>query len=347
MKIFLVVPVAALLLTSGSLSAQEQSPQAPVTVNPAPQQPAVTQPAQQAQPVAQPAQPTYEQLQEQVKKLQDQVKEKDSKKEQAPATVTPPPPVQKSEELEKAEAKAKGTITPDEAGVGNDRIMTVQTAETLKEGKNSISDYELGILQYSYGITDKLQFSLMFTVPVLQTMIVPSLKYRFLDTEILKMSITAFAAFGVVYTVSDFVAGGGGATVSMDVCLDGGKCASIFTVEGQVFGGGASSYGHNSDSASTLTFNTAAGVQGRVADKVKLLLELSFSGARPSGSSGGGMFTVNYGIRIHGTEFAADIGFMRPVFTVGFSNNDVYVFDNAVMKYLPMGFPYLAFTYQW
>lgn len=244
-----------------------------------------------------------------------------------------------------ADAPSRRDIDP-----GDDRVMTTPSAGTLRKGRMSFSDYELGLAQFSYGITDDLQFSVAMTVPVMQIGVIPTLKWRFLDTGRFRMAAIAGGGLGVFYTGPDVLIAGGGGGFMGDACVGAG-CDSFLSFGAQVIGGHIGGtrdeYGSGdwvNDKVIGVTSNLGAVVA--VHAKVKLLFELKYTMGKmlDEWTDSGSLFALNYGIRVHGEQFAADIGFSRPFLALdGSRPEDVEEF----MKYLPIGYPWLAFTYQW
>lgn len=231
---------------------------------------------------------------------------------------------------------------------GDDRVMTQPSAQTLAKGTFSFTDYEIGMVHFSWVPLDGLQVSLAFTVPVLQVSFVPSIKWRFLDHPSLKMAAIAGGGAGVFYAGPDqFIVGGGGALVA-DVCLKD-DCRSFMSFSSQAgfvkLGGARHGDADFVDGWGWGVFS-GIGAVVEVHRKVKLLFELKHSIIRSETdwSDTGSLFTFVYGIRVHGDEFGADIGFMRPFLLLDGSEPE-HVED--FMKYLPIGYPWLAFTYQW
>jgi len=224
--------------------------------------------------------------------------------------------------------------------VGQDRIVTTTTSQTLPKGVFSFSDYEIALLQLSYGITDDLQFSVMASVPIIQFALVPSIKWRFFHNERIHLALTGYVGGVILYAVNGYGGYLAGLTLSMDTCIDK-KCSSIFTINSQ---GG---YGWDSQSisggAGALAFNT--GFIVKLAGSLKLLIELNYGMSPKIDHSTFQALNLNYGLRIHGKQFAADIAFLRPLFYVDHGN--VQPIGYAFFKYVPLGIPYLAFTYQW
>jgi len=235
--------------------------------------------------------------------------------------------------------------------VGDDRVMTTPSAGTVGQGRLVFSDYEVGLMQLSYGLLSSLELSLAATVPVMQVGFVPTLKWRFLNLEAFRMAVLGGGGIGVFYVGPDVLVAGGGGGLIGDVCLSG-QCSSFLSFSGEVIGGhmGGRSKFEGGDwlSGNAIGLTSGIGAVVSVHQKVKLLFELKYNFMKildeKDWTDSGSFFTFNYGIRVHGKEFSADIGFMRPF--LAFDGSDPKDCED-VMKYLPIGYPWLAFTYQW
>ena len=261
-----------------------------------------------------------------------------AKPEKPAATPQTPAAEAKAPAVEAKAQEPKPVDIPFE--VGQDRVITTSTSQTLPKGILSFSDYEIALLQLSYGITDDLQFSVLATVPIVQFALMPSIKWRFFHNERIHLALTGYVGGVILYAVDGYGGYLAGLTLSMDTCMDK-KCSSIFTINSQ---GG---YGWDSQSisggAGALAFNT--GFIVRLAGSLKLLIELNYAMSPKIDHSTLQALNLNYGLRIHGKQFAADIAFLRPLFYVDHGN--VQPVGYAFFKYVPLGIPYLAFTYQW
>jgi hypothetical protein len=70
-----------------------------------------------------------------------------------------------------------------------DRMGLFPTASSLPAGQFLINDYELFFLQFGVGVTDRLQLSLLASVPVGGVFMSSlSAKYRYVDTPYVKLA---------------------------------------------------------------------------------------------------------------------------------------------------------------
>jgi hypothetical protein len=225
----------------------------------------------------------------------------------------------------------------DLAEAGNDRLILSPTAATLPEGVNSFSDYELILLQYSYGITDHLEISLLFTPPIVQISAYPSLKWQYLDTERVKLALEIHAGetfFYLLYPATGFIAGG---SLIADFCFDR-RCGSALSLSVQP----DYMVPLSSSNSGTMGIRATLGARFDISKAIKGILEMTYAGLPVLKE---GMLLLNYGIRIHGGRFAGDIGFVRPLFV--HDSGNAYGIPKEYWSYLPLGIPWLGVTYQW
>lgn len=232
-----------------------------------------------------------------------------------------------------------------------DRIGFNSTAEVLPKGAMSFNDYDVGILQFSWGVAKDLELSFTTTVPVFQATFVPSLKWQVVNTDRVRFALQAYAGVYrtfVPYNSNDVTIAGGGLAGIVDICV-GRDCSSIISLGGR-FAGGAI-IRDDSSKHTLLSYQLNSDGVFRVSKRVKLFLGMSFEemysrneSYKHPNFSGIGSFGIQYGVRIYGKRFAADLGMVRPVFYV--DNGTVHGVED-VMKYMPIGYPFLSFTYKW
>jgi len=230
-----------------------------------------------------------------------------------------------------------------------DRIGFFSTAEVLPKGTMSFNDYDIGLLQISWGVAKDLELSFTTTVPIFQGSLIISAKYQLVSTDRIRFAMQAYTGFFKTFIIGssdDLLIAGGGASGILDVCV-GHSCNSLISF-GARFAGGVLRWDDP-------LMNTLLGYQVdangifRVSKRVKLFLGLSFNHLFASDGSGRnfsgmGVFDLHYGVRIYGSRFAGDIGLIRPVFTL--DKSTVYSVE-SVMRFMPMGYPFLSFTYKW
>ncbi len=235
-----------------------------------------------------------------------------------------------------------------------DRIGGSNTAECLPSGKSSISVYNGALIQGTWAIGDRTEVSISGLLPIFQITAIGSIKHQFYKTQKLRMAVQGFIGSMYVFIDKDAdltIFGGGGGTI-LDVCLKPG-CHSMIS-----FGlraGVGDIVGKNSTMGIVDNLNTTGLFY--VSSKVKLyaginLYQLVLPVTKKvdddieSESFGDiGFVYLNYGIRIHGSSFAVDLGLIRPIFVFFIHKSEIKGVED-VMKYLPIGYPSVSFTYR-
>lgn len=235
----------------------------------------------------------------------------------APPPPAPPPtlPVEPPSKVD------KGIIEDANAG----RSWVMPTALTEPAGTWSFSDYELFLVSLGYAVTDELSISATTMLPIVEDMpfwLLVNAKYQVIHSGRVRGAIQ-----GAITTVHD---GDSSATAgviggALNLCLDD-DCRS--TIGGYVGAG----FAHEDQSAVPLVF--AGSLAYGINKHVKLLLE-----ADTGYIAGGGIdeaangFLGWYGVRFTSSIIGVDLGFMKPIC------------DDCDIG-LPMGFPFLSFTYR-
>ena len=259
----------------------------------------------------------------------------------------------------------EGSFSP-----GDGRVVLLPTAQIMEAGTQSVSNYELLTFHYSYGAAEDTQFSVLVTAPVAQIGVMPSIKHRFLNDEHLKLAVMAYGGGMIFYAGGSVMAFTAGVGIIADWCIDD-ECRKIVSFSAQPGVGMAYDRGSSHGDTSSqygFSFYTGPGLTVEISERVKLVAEVAYAmmgnpsattttctTPLPGGGAGQtcreerrtdtmGVLAVDYALRLHGTSFAADLGFARPVLV--HTNGELQNVEE-VMKYLPLGFPWLSFTYQW
>ena len=215
-----------------------------------------------------------------------------------------------------------------------DRVFFTSTALTQPAGSFSFNDWELLLLGATYAFTDNLQGTAVILPPIVKDMPffgIGSLKARSqLDANIHIAAIGSIMHFSLDddyenQAWSVFSLGG-----MLTACLND-ECSSILSGNVNV------SFASETDDDSRLV-TYAGSLVHKVSRRVKLMAELASGTIFDRGESTdmpGFLFT--YGLRFAGPEFAADVGFARPVIT-----DDDIDDDNPFV----LGYPVLTFTYR-
>lgn len=212
-----------------------------------------------------------------------------------------------------------------------DRVGLFPSAHTLRQGKSVINSYMLFFLQYGYGLTDNLQFSLGTMVPIAPGELLPvqvGMKWRFLESG--RVRVAALSSLAGV-----LVRGGGGgfftAGALSSICIDS-ACESFFNLGVDANWIVGSTIGFISEG---FAFRYTGGVVYKVGNSVKLVGELASGGLATMNDfalARGAVFT--YGLRLFGSDIAGDIGFMK------------FFAEGLGMDFFPIGFPVVNFSYR-
>lgn len=263
------------------------------------------------------------------------------------------PTITKAKKIEqKSEEDSAWEVSPkrvEKLAPGDDRVMIMSTTKTVPKGVLSFSDYEIGLVHLSYGIRDDLQVSMFMSLPVLQIVLGPSIKWRMVNTKWFRFAVLGYGGLGYWYAVEHWQIYFTGLGAIGDVCLDA-SCNSLlsFNITPQYTNLNFEVWDVEGTDTRLNIFglSSSIGVIGTVSQRIKLLGEFRYSFGAPFKDfhDNGSIFSIHYGMRIYGSEFAADIGFIRPFLAL--SGTEPFSLEEG-MKYIPMGFPWLSFTYQW
>ncbi len=219
-----------------------------------------------------------------------------------------------------------------------DRGFFNSHAETLRQGDIAVNSYELLFLGVSGGITDSLELSLTSLLPVVSEMPTVLLfqgKYAFFRND--RTTISARGNFSYFGETVDTGEGNHtahallfGAGVAIDHFVDeGGKFALHAALAAQGVSGDVDG---DLSLGSGALISMEAGLTGRVSKRLKLLVDVLLPAAYSHSKlsiAEAALFT--YGVRFHGEDLAADLGFMRPI-------------GNVDTGSLVMGIPWVAFS---
>jgi hypothetical protein len=229
--------------------------------------------------------------------------------------------------------------TPPEARAASDdpnidRAFLLPTAMTQPAGSATYNNYELLLHGFTYGVTDRVQTTLTVLAPIVKEMPFVGLvavKWQVASTDRLHLAVQGSAGLGQELTGGGSTATtvGGGAFAT--VCLRA-DCSSLLSASGTYQLVMAASGG----TAQTVIYGGSI-VHG-VSAHVKLLGELTSATLRDTGTNSAfdnaPGFLASYGVRLHGSSFASDVGFIKPI--VNGSNGEFV-----------LGFPFASFSYRW
>lgn len=216
-----------------------------------------------------------------------------------------------------------------------DRGFFNSHAETLRAGDVAVNSYELLFLGVSGGLTDDLQLSLTTLLPVVSEMPIMLLfqgKYAFYRDEMTTVAVRG--NFSYLASNDDEIDDASvtlfGGAVAVDRFLDDG---GRFAVHGALqLQGAIGSFDGDVDVADGVVIGLETGLTGRVSKRFKILVDVLLPAAYSDGDfevADAALFS--YGVRFHGEDLAADLGFIRPL-------GDVDTGD------LVLGLPWVAFT---
>jgi hypothetical protein len=213
-----------------------------------------------------------------------------------------------------------------------DRAFLLPTAMTQPAGSATYNNYELLLHGFTYGITDRVQLTATVLAPIAETIPFVGLaaaKWQFLSTPRLHLAVQASAGLWRALTDGSATITTAGAGAFATACLSE-DCASLVSASAIYQLGVSSSEG----SAQALIYGGS--IIAAVSSHAKLLFEVASATGRDS-NSGFDSFPgalVSYGVRLHGTSFASDIGFIKPVLSGG---------DGGII----LGLPFASVSYRW
>jgi hypothetical protein len=233
-----------------------------------------------------------------------------------------------------ATATATGS-SPEAADDPNiDRGFLLPTAMNQPAGSATYNNYELLLHGFTYGITDRVQFTVTALSPIIKEM-------PFFGVAAIKGQVVALprfylalqGSFGYGHTIDSSGTGGGGGLVGAGAfataCLRE-DCSSLATASATyqlVFADGTS------DNGQAIVYGGS--IVHRVSPHVKVLGEVTSATARNNGSfdqADGAL--VSYGVRFHNSALASDVGFMKPFFQ---GDDDPFL----------LGLPFINVSYRW
>jgi hypothetical protein len=206
-----------------------------------------------------------------------------------------------------------------------DRSFLIPTAMTQPKGSLTYSNYELGLHGLTYGFTDRFQGSVTVLPPYvddLPLIVTLSAKGQVVRAGQIHLALQGSATVGSGDNSSAAVFSGG---TLFSACTSD-DCASLVTL-------GLTALISSESEDYILAYSGS--LTQKISEHAKLLIEAVSAAYHDddSGYHGAPGFLLNYGVRLHGHNFAGDIGFMRPV---GFEDDG----DIA------MGLPFVNFTYR-
>jgi hypothetical protein len=229
-----------------------------------------------------------------------------------------------------------------------DRGFLLPTAMTQPSGSLTYNNYMLLLHGITYALTDRLQVSATMLPPVpapLPLVGSISLKGRIFGDGRTHLAAQGLVNYGDRLEESGDAVASIGAGILVSVCLRS-DCSSLLS--GVVIYQLAF-YGQDYEASTGHFVAYGASVVHRVSSHVKLLGELisatasTMVGPDPFDNAPG--LRVNYGLRLHGTRFACDLGFMKAVVT-NTEDDDDFLLEVPGDEFL-LGLPFINLSYRW
>ena len=219
-----------------------------------------------------------------------------------------------------------GVKTPSEKAQARDaaidRGFLTSHAETIGAKQWAINAYELVFLGVTYGFTNDIQMSLSTLLPVTTDIpLVLALQPKFVIARTPETVVALRVPFTYVKDTSGNGSSAGflGAGLLVDHYF--GPSGRIGLHAGLLVAGvfgdfdfDAGGDGDGLSLADGAAFELDLGASFGVSNSVKLILEGQiFAAAGDGGFEVADVVLINYGVRIHGSGLAGDLGFIRPI----------------------------------
>ncbi len=245
----------------------------------------------------------------------------------APVMAPPPPPqppVVAGQPAPPASTVDKGIV--DDANAGRSWLMPTALIEPA--GTWSFSDFQLFLISLGYSVTDQFSISATTLLPIVSDM--PFWLFVNAKVQVVKSGRVRAALQGALTTVRADNESANGAVLggALTLCIDD-ACHSHFSA---YVGAG---FAHQNESAVPFVF--AGSLAYRVANHVKLMLEADSAYIAGNINEAANGFLAWYGVRFTSNIIGVDLGFAKPICTDG---------TDCSIKELPMGFPFVSFTYR-
>jgi hypothetical protein len=243
-----------------------------------------------------------------------------------PPTPAPPPPIVVAPPAP-VNLVDRGVIEDANSG----RNWLTPTALTPPKGTWSFSDFELLMVSGGYAFTDQFQLSVTTLLPVFEEM--PFFGILSGKYQLVKSGNVRLAAQVAVMHMSErtdeldnFALTVGNVGGALTVCIDS-DCHSHFT--------GYLGAGFADEDQSAVPFIASAAVALRLGRHVKALFEVDTAFVLGDINEESDFYLGWYGVRFTSKMIGVDLGFMKPICG-----------DDCDSDELPMGFPFVSFTYR-
>ncbi len=208
----------------------------------------------------------------------------------------------------------------------SDRGLLAPTALTPPAGSFSFTNYEIFWMTASYSPTDNLQFTLGTAVPLASDM--PFVGTLSAKLQLVKSNAVRLALHGTIGGGIESGSGGSAGLVGgvLTYCLDD-QCLSH--LNGYVGAGFAV------ESSGAVPMVVAASGVFRLTNRLRAVVEIDTAYIAGEFASTSNSFLANYALRFTGPNLGVDFGFMK-----------LFVDGDDVLKEVPLGIPFLSFTYR-
>jgi|GEM_PF-5344188 len=216
-----------------------------------------------------------------------------------------------------------------DADASASRGILIPTAETIGEGKLTVTDFEILFVNATYGVSDDLQVGVTTILPLFASMPtfgIFSGKLKVQESDTYQISVQPSA---LVLGDSGVYGGTIGVQAMADIVLDSEGSWVLSLSENNMF-----AWGDGELISEGFAFTLGASLQGQISSKIKLLCELFTPGVVPFEGDAelfGEAAGFGYGVRFFGEGLSGDITFLRPL-------------DSDMAGALLLGLPLLSVT---
>jgi hypothetical protein len=222
------------------------------------------------------------------------------------------------------------------------RVIWTGTALLRREDTWNIRTTDLGLWNFDYTLNANVELGLAATVPIMNFGVTPTARFVAQLADGVSLGLNAQLGCWFLYPDVEFVVLVWGATPALTI----GTPDAFFNVALGVWGisifdqdpAGYEGYDPN---YTLVLFLPSLGGSYRVSRMVKLNAELLAPGLIDEDGASifdyGEVWTLIYGVRIMGESIYGDVSFVLPMFEQAWE----------ILRYVPLGFPFLHFGVQW
>lgn len=222
------------------------------------------------------------------------------------------------------------------------RVIWTSTALFRREDTWNIRSANLGLWNFDYTLNANVELGLAVTVPIMNLGVTPTARFATQVADGVSLGLSTQLGCWFLYPDVEFVVLVWGATPALTFGTPDAFFNIALGIWGlSVFDQNVSEYGDPDDDFTAVLFLPSLGGSYRVSRLVKLNAELLAPGLIDGDGESvfdyGEVWTLIYGLRIMGESIYGDVSFVVPMF------------ENAweLLRYIPLGFPFLHFGVQW